>query len=333
MNIEKLSQSQKKLDFIKRFSRVGEDFKHHSKRHRPASQYYEYLLNLFYSTPKELIIINDGKNDIARVCVNQTEYSKEAAFFGFLDYLNFDTLKLLMQEVENYCRVNHLKILYGPIDINVWFSNRLKIQGFNHNHHWEPNSPEFFLTDLLKLNYLLDQQYLSSFYSSIETAYNRTLLGYQKCVEQGLHFRNLDLNREKEVDLLYHLNTISFSQNYLYQPITKDEYIQSHIHFLKNTNFQYSYFIMDNDNRELGYVYSFIDEDRLIIKSLLVDPAARGARISSALAHASIKQAKKNGISLICGACVRKGNVSQHLFDHLGTPERVHEYALLKKNL
>ena len=90
---------------------------------------------------------------------------------------------------------------------------------------------------------------------------------------------------------------------------------------------------MNSEGKELGYVFSYPDQDRFIIKSLVMDPSARGAKLSSALVHKSLVQAYTNGYVKACGACVRKGNVSEHFFDHLGVKERENLYTLVRKDL
>ena len=107
------------------------------------------------------------------------------------------------------------------------------------------------------------------------------------------------------------------------------EYEQTHIHFLKNTDLRYSFFILDQFHRELGYIFSFLDKGHLIIKSLLLLPEARGSRVSSALLHHSVLRGVADGITRAGGALVRKGNISEYFFKNIGTAYETHHYSLL----
>lgn len=336
MKIEKLSQAQDKSEFIKNFACLNSSLNQDYNRAQSAPEAVMHLLNVFSDVPKELILIHDGENYVGRVCANTTEADKDYVLFGLIEYdrTRSEILKLLMNEVENYAKSIERKNVIGPIDINVWFGNRFKSKGFDDNRHWEPNSPQEYLDQILELDYKLDQDYLSCFYTSLMPCYERTKTAYDKVLTEGYTFRNLDPSTEEEIDKLYALNIGGFSKNYFYEPITREQYENTHILALKDFDFQYSFFIMDSSAKELGYVFSYPDSDnRIIIKSLVMDPNARGARLSSALVHASMKQAHENGLVKACGACVRKGNISEHFFDHLGEKERVHEYTLVSKSL
>jgi N-acetylglutamate synthase-like GNAT family acetyltransferase len=65
----------------------------------------------------------------------------------------------------------------------------------------------------------------------------------------------------------------------------------------------------------------------------LVDPALQGAHLASALLHRSLMVADEEGIKRSAGAMVRKGNVSEFFFKHLGVPEKTHTYGLYIKNI
>ena len=336
MKIEKLSETSDKLQFIKDFASLNNTLNQDYNRPMSSPESVAHLLNVFSHVPKELILIHDGENYVGRVCANTTKADDDYILFGLIEYerTNAEILKLLMNEVEAYAKSVERKNIIGPVDINVWFGNRFKSKGYDNNRHWEPNSPKEYLDHMLDLDYKLDQDYLSCFYSSLMPCYERTKTAYDKVISEGYTFRNLAPSTEEEIDKLYTLNTGGFSKNYFYESITREEYKNTHILALKGFDFQYSFFILDQSGNELGYVFSYPDTDnRIIIKSLVMDPAARGARLSSALVHASIKQALENGIVLACGACVRKGNISEHFFDHLGEKEMVHEYTLVSKSL
>lgn len=336
MKIEKLSQTDDKASFIQEFAALNKQLESNQGRPMSAPEGVIHLLNVFSDIPKELILIKDDNKALGRVCVNQTKADESYVLFGLIEYETTmpEVLKLLMQEVEEYAKKNNKKNIIGPIDINVWFGNRFKMQGFDDQRSWEPNSPKAYLDHIQELDYKLDQDYLSCFYTSLMPCYERTKSAYDKVIEEGYSFRNLDPLTEEEIDKLYALNIGGFSKNYFYEEITREQYKNTHILGLKGFDFQYSFFILDENGEELGYVFSYPDHDnRIIIKSLVMNPKARGARLSSALVHASMKQAKANGLQRACGACVRKGNVSEHFFDHLGEKERVHEYVLVSKQL
>ncbi len=107
--------------------------------------------------------------------------------------------------------------------------------------------------------------------------------------------------------------------NYLYEPITKSQYENLHVQAVKSLDMQYSFFVLDPNEEEIGYIFCFPENDHLIIKSILMDPKAQGARLASALLHMSLKKGREKGLIKTIGAMVRRGNISEHFFDHLQT--------------
>jgi hypothetical protein len=336
MKIEKLSEQDDIDSFLLRFANVSEHINTDQSRPRPSPMGTVHLLKTFAHVPKELIIISDQEKDLARVCINQTKADEDYILFGFLEYeiSRPELLKLLMDEVESYAQVSQRSAIIGPVDINVWFGNRFKKAGFEDQRSWEPNSPKEYLQEILKLGYKLDQDYLSAFYLDTSVSLQRTKPAYDKAISEGYTFRNLDPSTEEETRKLYTTNIKGFCHNYFYEPITYEEYVGTHIRALDGFDFKYSFWILDSEGKEWGYVFSYPDHDeRMIIKSIVMVPDKRGAKLSSALVHRSLLSSHENGIIKGCGACVRKGNISEHFFDHLGEKEKEHLYTLVSKKL
>lgn len=336
MRINTYTQANDKDKFIKEFSSLNEVLLSNKNRPMPSPLEVEHLLNVFDNVKKELVLIKDEEGPVGRVCVNTTAANKDYIFFGLLEYdiSRKEVLKLLMKEVENFAKKNNKINILGPIDLNVWMGNRFKSKGHDDNRSWEPHTPKNYLNDTLELGYQLDQDYLSCFYTSIGPCFERTKPAFNKVLEENFALRNVDITLDGEVDKLFRINTTGFNQNYFYEPITQEQYELTHIRALEGFNFQYSFFLLNPKGEEIGYVFSYPDKDnRLIVKSIVMNPNFRGAKLSSALVHATVAKAKENGLTKVCGACVRKGNVSEHFFDHLGEKEKIHEYTLVKKSL
>ena len=71
-----------------------------------------------------------------------------------------------------------------------------------------------------------------------------------------------DLNSEEDI-LRLELNTTSFKNNYLYEPITLDQYKAKHSS-LKGIRFKFIIFHLDKNLAPRGYVYNFLEGDCLI---------------------------------------------------------------------
>ena len=334
MKISTLGLAEDKKDFIKRFSELPK--KLYPDRPLPPSTYWSLLEQTFKQVKKEFFILSIDGQDVGRIGCNISKEHTNTGFFGFFEISpnHKEQASLLIDEVETWLESNGARTTLGPIDFNVWLGNRFKIQSGAKAYSWEPHNPHFY-PELFQVNgYELDQGYISMFYDDSVLSFNRTRPSYEAAINEGYKFRNLDLSREDETSKLYNLNLKAFSINYMYEKITYEQYLAVHISAVRNLDLQYSFFIQDPNGEEIGYVFSFIDSSgEQIIKSILIDPKHQGAKLASALLHASVSQGRKNGYIKCVGAMVRKGNVSEHFFDHLQKPISRREYSLFKKEL
>lgn len=321
--------------FLKRFSNFSST---QAKKHgRPeVHSLSEYLLiKTFPEIEKELWIVEDDQFEIvAKIGVNLLlEEGKLYTVFGFFD-IDLEhkdqgyAFSLLLEEISKWARKNKSKNLVGPMNFNTWFSNRFKVKGFDHSYAWEPHNPYEYYDLFIKNDFEVDKVYLSKFYSTTALIMERTLPGYEHAKSKGYSFRGIDVL--KDVEVLYKLNTKCFAQNYLYSPITIEQYRNTHIRAISGTDLSLSFFIMDAEEVERGYVYAFENNGFLIIKTILIDPEARGASLSSAMLYESLKQATQKGISKTAGALVREGNISEQFFKTLGEPLVEHRYNMLR---
>lgn len=333
IKIESLSETNDKRAFLKRFGDIPQTL--YPDRPLAPSGYWEYLISLFPELELELFITTEDGHDVGRIGANISAGHPDTAFFGFFEFdLKYaDAATKLITSAQNWVKSKDIRRIIGPIDLNVWFGNRFRVSGQKQVFSWEPNGPAEYADAFIKQGFTPSQGYISMIYDDSILSFERTKSAYEKALADGYSFRNLDLTRPNEIETLYNLNIKAFQVNYMYEPICFEQYKATHIKAVENSDLQYSFFITTPDGKEAGYLYCFVEEDHLIVKSMLMDPSFQGARLASALLHASLKQARENGIIQTVGAMVRKGNISEYFFDHLQKPVSKNEYVMLEKSL
>lgn len=330
MKIEAFSESKNKEEFLKRFGEIPSSL--YPERPLPPAGYWAHLIGQFPEVEAEFFIATKDGKDLGRIGCNVSKADQDLGFFGFyeVDLKEPEITNGLIQAALKWLKARPVKSIKGPVDLNVWLGNRFKTKG-HENYSWEPNAPVEYAEHFKARGFLKAQDYISMIYDDSIVSFKRTQSAYDKALEDGLTFRNLDLQKDGEIDVLYGLNLKAFQVNYLYEPISKDQYVNLHVKAVRSLDMSYSFFVCDSSANEIGYVFAFPEKGSLIIKSILMDPSAQGARLASALVHASLKAARENGIIKAIGAMVRKGNVSEHFFDHLQTPIAKHEYEILER--
>lgn len=333
MKIDTYSNNEHKQDFMHRFSRLPREL--YPERPLPSDEYWPYLISQFAEVDAEFFILNVNGKDVGRIGCNLSNAFERTGFFGFfeIDLAHGKSASELIAAAQMWLKNKKVETLIGPIDLNVWMNNRFKVKGHENNFSWEPNGPREYARFFEECGYHYAQEYISMIYNDNTLSYERTKSAYEKALSKGFRFRNLDFSDANEADTLYRLNISAFPTNYMYEPISKEQYKALHIKAASTEQMRYSFMAISPDGEEMGYVYSFADRSYLVVKTMLILPEFQGERLASALLHATFKQGRSDGLFRSIGAMIRKGNVSQHFFDHLQAPNAKNEYVILKKKL
>jgi GNAT superfamily N-acetyltransferase len=325
-------------NFIKRFTQLSDKINPDSRgKYSSPSSAIEKLIHEMSSVERKFFIAQINEHDVARVAVMKSSDNK-IFYFGFFDVdLSVENpMKItttLMGQVEQWAKERGAQEILGPIDFNTWFGNRFKNKKSAYHFSWEPQNPIEYVDLFLKNNFEVTQEYISVIYDDSAISFERTKSAYEQALGEGYTFRVVDPEKKDEPSKLYTLNVASFSQTYLYQPISQETYEKMILQNVPTHKFKHSFFISDKNGKELGYLFAFIENNFLIVKSLLIHPSVQGARLSSALIHRSMIEARNDGFFPAVGAMVRRGNKSELFFKHLQEPVEINTYVMLSKKV
>ncbi len=329
LDIKLLDNSQ----LVKDFCSLQELLYKEKSRPINSMQYWMHLLNVFKDKKRAKIFVA-YKNDlvVGRILASISHHG-DKGYWGMLEYDTTEPgiVKELLENAEEFLISNKCEKIFGPIDFSTWFSNRFIENEDSLCFSWEPNNPKEYISQCLACGYEVDKQYITNVYKDGVNIYNRTQKGYDKAITNNYKFRGLSIENENEVRNIFELNLKGFKNNYLYEPISYNEFKLTYLNALRNKDLTYSFVISNTEDIDLGFIYAFLDQDYLIIKSLLVDPLYQGAQLSSALLHKALKEARADGYNAMAGALVRKGNISEYFFENAGKPYSTHHYSLLRK--
>jgi hypothetical protein len=341
ISLETLSLSKNKDSFLNEFSQLASNLNKDKNPFPMSKATCLHLLNTFPETEKELWLVKDGEKFVGRLCANTTKAKENCGYFGFfevdLSHVDFENIsKILFEAAFSWFKNKNVTEIYGPISLNVWMNYRY-ITTDSQPYSWEPSQPIQYISILNKMGLKLDQGYVSKFFlegeTSMKLSLERTKPHYDKIVAMGFKFRQINPSDPKEPSILYKLNLNAFKGNYLFEPISQSQYEATHIKAILGQDLKYSLFIISPDGRELGYLYTFIDQGLIVVKSILTQDDQQGAGFASALLHESFLRAKADGFVNGVGATLRKGNISEKFFNYMGPNSKEHEYYLFHKSL
>lgn len=136
----------------------------------------------------------------------------------------------------------------------------------------------------------------------------------------GGRIRTIDMaDFDGELAELHRVSLDAFDANYLYSPISLETFSQMYAPFRERLDPEFILLAENDDGIVTGYIFSYGDPlsirdgrpTRLIIKTLAVAKAGRGARVSSALLDRVRRLARLRGYEQVISALMRSDNVTR----------------------
>ncbi len=338
ISIHSFSNTKNPNDFLESFSTLPRKLNKDHERTLPPGQYWILLFSKMTNLTKELFIAEIDGQLVGRISCNLYNPDKSKGFIGCLEYdlshpEKNNIISKLIKTAESWLQDRNVKEVLGPIDFSIWFGYRLKSVETTHTFRWEPHAPLQYFNDLQELGFQKDMGYLSALYNDFYPLHKYTQKHYQKAIDGGYYFTKVDTQSDFEIRNVLEMNLSSFTKSYLYDEVTEDQFNSVFINFIKTENAKYVFLMKNPDGEDLGMIYSFEDQKFLVIKTILVLPAARKSNLGNALIHYCLDQAKKDGLQKFIGAMVREDNNSLQFLTHLDSLIETHRYHLLKKSL
>jgi len=229
----------------------------------------------------------------------------------------------------------------GPMDGNTWRSYRLITKrGPEPIFFLETDNPDTWPLHFIKNGFKPLKSYYTSLATDLSCPLPKIHLLNERLIKEEIKFRQINLDRfEDELQQLYLLCHLSFSENFLFTPICEAEFINMYLP-LKSSIFPELVLIAEYHGSPIGLVFgmpNYLQADRgqtidtLIIKNLAVHPAQRGIGLGSVLFARCHSAAKDRGYTRAIHTYMIEDNISRKISAHYARPIR--EYHLFKKEL
>jgi predicted GNAT family acetyltransferase len=259
------------------------------------------------------------------------------AFFGFyhFDPNKKEIAKQNMEQAITFAKEQGIKHLVGPIDVNTWFSYRLKIDhnGNEKDYWWEPHNPPQYVELLKELGMKEHMSYSTVATGDIEKMLEKTKHATLRTENEGYSFRLIDMdNLEKEIEALYNVSIIGFKDNYLFSPIDLETFKKLYTAGKTQIDFSYSCFAIDNEGKEVAFFFVFEQDDYIVMKSTAVLPEHRGRGLSNAVLYPAFQRALQENKRGYISALMIDGAQSTSYSKH-GNFLWSHRYALFELDL
>lgn len=238
---------------------------------------------------------------------------------GYIGQFSMETPEQGKQQLLAYIKelkeLGHDRII-GPINGNTWNSYRL-ISYSNDtvaNFPLEPTNPLWYNDVYLDVGFKPLQKYYSEIFD----------IGYVVRFNNGIDIRNF---RTDDFETLYNIANVSFARNFLYETVSFEEFTRIYGSPMKEKLDDGYIALAYINNEPVGFIFSFVFNKTLILKSMAVLPPYRSHGVGAALINYVCLQAKKDGIDKAIGALISSNNHSGKIVSKYGS-KIFREYTL-----
>lgn len=237
------------------------------------------------------------------------------------------------------------RYLIGPVNGNTWSPYRLVTQGFDKpafalENYTEKSYPGHFESS----GFFSIAEYASSILPCQEDFCARSESLAEELANKGIKVRNFDRSKvNEELDALYKVSIEAFADNFLYSPITKDEFQALYMPLIDIVD-EELILIAEKEGKAVGYLFAIANRllspannvfnDSLVLKTLARMPGPReelggiGLYLTS-LCH---RRAKAKGFERIIHALYKNDNRSA-CFSNKPEVKVFRKYNLFAKEL
>jgi len=240
---------------------------------------------------------------------------------GYIGCFEMEDKESGKRQLEEY--VNELK-LYGhnriiaPINGDTWHTYRLVSQsGSEPPFPMEVQNPLWYNEVFCDAGFKPLKKYSSGKFP----------LGKIEPIESNMKIRCFNKDAAiAELEKIYSLSLQGFDENFLYNDISKDEFLSLYQPLLPMVDEELVVFA-EKDGKTAGFMFSFAAGELLILKTIAVLPEFRGFGIGTALMNSVLISGQKKGLKTAIAALMSEENYSQSIVGKYGS-EKFREYTL-----
>lgn len=288
-------------------------------------------------------IINENNQPIGRCCLynnpSLSYHDKKTASLGNFECINNSIAsKTLLNYVFKQAKELGFEYIIGPMNGSTWDTYRLAENYNSPTFFLEPSYQNYYTELLTNSGFEKIARYVSNIDEKKETNESRIAHIEKRLLEQGVKFRNIDLeNYEVELDKLYEFCMKSFRGNFLFTPVEKSTFKEKYKKVKPYIKPEYVILAEDKNGEMIGAIfclenYNDQKEKGIIIKTLARTPLLKYGGLGNVLVTQFKKRAMADGYSYVIHAFMIESNSSKVLSNHF-SGKTIREYFLYGKSI
>lgn len=305
-----------------------------------SPEYTSKILELKFPVKSEAFLFEKESRYIGRILLQTSILDNETGHWGLFSISDKkedqDELMRSWNLIEEWFKKQGVKKIIGPYLYTTFFPYRLRIDTNPEAFIWEPNQPHHDYEILKKLNFSVHETYFTNFINGYGVFEHKGTKELQEALNAGFRMRPLSKeNLEEEIRIIYDLSMAGFTENYLFAPIPYELFRSIYASSFMNVDLSLSCIQHAQDGRPVGFNFTFMSDDQIVIKSVCVLPEFRGKGLLNAGIRYSMLKAMEiyPHVKKVATALIHEDNgPSKHVATQSKERTR-HEYVLMKKDL
>lgn len=344
-------------DAISRFVRFGRALRDGGGSPGSDEEYVRIVLDHVGDRVHDLLLVETAGDVTARALVVASSDRPDAALLGLYEAADGaagdEATRSLLQAADRWAVERGLARILAPVDGSTWFSYRFRLPDPEsqapddvgaRRFSWEPSHPPAYLRRFRAAGFTeaLDFETVGLVFPpdgayGVAEAEARTGPALEAARAGGYRVSTLrDCKGDVPWADLHDLSSRAFETNPLYEPLDLDVFQRVYGGALGGEASDFTHWLRGPGGQLAGVVFAFRDSDAVVIKSIAVHPARQGRRLSTALVHLVLHEARRADLHEIVSAMVRTGNASEFLSRrHMmhGVETWRHRYAVLEREV
>jgi GNAT superfamily N-acetyltransferase len=248
--------------------------------------------------------------------------------------------ELLLSRLTQRLREQGCTLAVGPMDGNTWRRYRfMTTPGSEPPFFLEPWNPPAYPEYFRQAGFTPLAHYNSARVTDLTVRDQRIPRAEERLQAAGVEWRPLNRERfEQELKAIYCLSVKSFTRNFLYTPISEQEFLAQYLAIAPYVRPELI-LMAEHEGELLGYLFGIPDLNRsargeidtFIVKTVAVLPGRRSAGLGSVLVAESHRIAHEQGYRYAIHALMHEGNQSKNISAHYAQAMR--RYTLYQKRL
>lgn len=229
----------------------------------------------------------------------------------------------------------------GPMDGNTWRRYRFIVErGSEPAFFLEPDNPDDWPRHWARAGFAELARYTSAVNDDLSRHDPESDAARARLTAAGFTIRAFDSSRaDAELRRIFTLSLSAFRQNFLYTPISEQEFIAQNRAVLPHVRPDL-FLLAERDDRLMGFLFCVPEllraqrgaaAETMIIKTLAVDPSIRGIGLGGVLVEMGQRTARELGFGRAIHALIHDTNVSRKMSDRYA--RSIRRYALFSRSL